>query len=235
MALSSKEAAMSDMIEQRTDAWREQRAGKITASCFGDATAMTDVEPGAAYKSGPRKGQPKVAESTAARETYMRVVAFERTAGIAKHEIGGKALNWGTDIEAFAREAYELATGNIVTESGFLTHPQYDFIGASPDGLIGSDGGLEMKCPHDEQVHIKTILHGMPDEHIPQVMGNMLVSGRKYWDFVSFDPRQSSDLRLYIQRIYRDDIYITKLLTGLLQFNAEVDAMIARLKQRMAA
>jgi len=226
---------MSDIIEQRTDAWRQQRAGKITASCFGAAISISEVEPGAIWKSGTRKGQPKLPESTAERDTYMRVVAFERTAGIPKHEIGAKSLSWGKDIEPFSLEAYQVETGNIVTESGFLLHPQFDFIGASPDGLIGVDGGLEMKSPHDEQVHIKTILSGMPEEHRPQVQGNMLVTGRQWWDFVSYDPRQKESLRLYVQRIYRDEAYISKLLIGLLQFNAEVEAMIRRLEGKVAA
>jgi hypothetical protein len=221
-------------IEQRTDEWRAQRAGKITASCFADAIAMTEVEPGALWKSGPRKGQPKLPESTGARDTYMRTIAFERTSGLPRHEVGSKSLNWGTDVEAFAREAYELETGNIVVESGFVLHPKYDFIGASPDGLIGTPGGLEMKCPHDEQVHIKTILTGMPEEHTGQVQGNMLVTGREWWDFASYDPRQKESLRLYVQRIYRNETYIAKLLAGLLQFNAEVEAMIQRLEAKAA-
>jgi predicted phage-related endonuclease len=225
---------MSDVIEQRTNAWRESRAGKITASCFIDAIAISEPEPGAVYKSGPRKGQPKLPESTATRDTYMRILAFERTSGIPRHEIGSKSLQWGTDVETFAREAYELETGNIVVESGFLLHPQFDFIGCSPDGLVAADGGIEMKCPHDEQVHIKTVLTGMPEEHMPQVQGNMMVTGRAWWDFISYDPRQKESLRLYVQRIPRDEAYISKLLTGLLQFNKEVDAMIAALEKRAA-
>jgi len=225
---------MSDVIEQRSEAWRELRAGKLTASCFGDAIDIADAEPGAVYKSGPRKGQPKLPESSAARNTYMRVVAFERTSGIPKHEIGAKSLNWGIDVEPFAREAYELETGNIVTQSTFIVHPQFDFIGCSPDGLVGTLGGIEMKCPHDEQVHIKTMLEGMPKEHLPQVQGGMLCTGRAWWDFVSYDPRQKENLRLYVQRIERDEAFIQKLLTGLLQFNAEVEAMIRQLEKRAA-
>jgi hypothetical protein len=234
MLNASQESTMSDVIEQRTDAWRQQRAGKITASCFGAAIAVLDAEPGAVYKSGPRKGQPKLPESTAERDTYMRVVAFERTSGIAKHEIGAKSLSWGRDIEPFSLEAYQVETGNIVTASGFLLHPDFDFIGASPDGLVSTDGGLEMKSPHDEQVHIRTILEGMPKDHMPQVQGNMLVTGRAWWDFASYDPRQKESLRLYVQRIYRDEEYLRKLLTGLLQFNAEVEAMIRQLEKRAA-
>lgn len=91
-----------------------------------------------------------------------------------------------------------------------------------------------MKCPHDEQVHIKTILTGMPEEHIGQVQGNMLVTGRQWWDFVSYDPRQRENLRLYVQRIERDEAFIQKLLIGLLQFNAEVEAMVDALEKRAA-
>jgi predicted phage-related endonuclease len=225
---------MSDVIEQRTDAWRESRAGKITASCFIDAIAISEPEPGSVYKSGPRKGQPKLPESTATRDTYMRIIAFERTSGVPRHEIGSKSLQWGSDVETFAREAYELETGNIVVESGFLLHPKFHFIGCSPDGLVGLLGGIEMKCPHDEQVHIKTILSGMPEEHMPQVQGAMLVTGREWWDFISYDPRQKESLRLYVQRIERDEAYIQKLLAGLIQFNLEVEAMIATLEKRAA-
>lgn len=226
---------MSDVIEQRTDAWREARAGKLTASRFIDAIAMSKVEPGKVYTSGPRKGQPKIAESLAPREKYKREVAFERMAGIPRHEISGHALRYGSEVEQFAREAYELHTGNIAVEAEFVCHPDYPFIGASPDFLVDSDGGGEMKCPMDEGVHIETWLEGVPIDHIPQIQGGMLVTGRQYWDFVSYDPRQCEKLRLYVQRIPRDDDYINGiLLPGLLQFNAEVEQMIAELNRRAA-
>ncbi|MDR5784097.1 YqaJ viral recombinase family protein [Caballeronia sp. LZ065] len=226
---------MSDVIEQRTDAWREARAGKLTASRFIDAIAMSKVEPGDMYKSGPRKGQPKIAESLAPREKYKREVAFERLAGMPRHEISGHALRYGSEVEQFAREAYELHTGNIAVEAQFVCHPDYDFIGASPDFLVDSDGGGEMKCPMDEGVHIGTWLEGVPLDHIPQIQGGMLVTGRQWWDFVSYDPRQCDRLRLYVQRIPRDDDYINGiLLPGLLQFNAEVEQMIAELNRRAA-
>lgn len=208
------------MIEQRTDGWREARSGRITASCFADAIAMNKKKP---------------TEPTAARTTYMRTVVAEILSGRPKHEISSKSLSWGTEAETFARQAYELDTGLIVVQSEFVTHPLYDFIGASPDGLIGTDGGLEMKCPHDEQVHIGTMLDGMPADHAAQVQGNMMVTGRKWWDFVSFDPRQAPDYQLYVQRIDRDDEYIDNmLLPGLLSFWADVQKMLERIKRRAA-
>lgn len=226
---------MSEVIEQRTDEWRMQRAGKLTASRFIDAIAMTRPEPGEVFKSGPRKGQLKLPESLAPREKYKREVAFERLAGMPRHEIGGQALRHGTEVEPFAGEAYELHTGNIVTKAEFVCHPQYPFIGASPDFLVDLDGGGEMKCPLDEAVHIGTWLDGVPEDHLPQIQGGMLVTGRHWWDFVSYDPRQCEKLRLYVQRIHRDDAYINGiLLPGLLQFNAEVEQLIAELQRRAA-
>jgi predicted phage-related endonuclease len=230
-----KEKAMSEIVEQRSDEWRAQRAGRLTASRFIDAIAMTKVEPGDVYKTGPKKGQPKPQKSMANRDKYMREIVFERLAETPKHSIDGHALRWGTEVEAYAKEAFELETGNIVMPAEFTLHPDYSFIGASPDGLIGDDGGYESKCPMDEAVHINTLLNGMPEEHRAQVQGCMMCTGRKYWMFVSYDPRVSERFRLYYERIERDDAYIDGvLLPGLLQFNAEVEQMIAELNRRAA-
>lgn len=208
---------MSD-IAQRTDDWRAARAGKLTASRFVDVVSLTQA------------GKPK-----AERKKYMREIVFERLALAATHEIGGQALKWGTEVEQFGKEAFELETGLILEAASFVTHPQYPFIGCSPDALIGADGGYESKCPHDEGVHIGTWLDGMPAEHIPQVQGCMFVTGRKWWEFVSFDPRVSPRFQLYHQRIARNDAYINDvLLPGLLQFEKEVQHMIKQLEAKAA-
>ncbi|KKJ05654.1 YqaJ-like viral recombinase domain protein [Burkholderia gladioli] len=226
---------MNNAIDQRTDAWYAARAGRITASRFADAIAFTGGEPGDVYKTGPKKGQPKPRQSTAARDKYMREVVFERLAAVSTHEVGGRATKWGEEIEAFAREQVEIATGHIITEGGFFVHPRYDFLGASPDGLISADGGYESKCPMDEAVHVNTMLKGMPADHVDQVQGGMLVTGRKWWLFASYDPRMPEPYSLYTQVVPRDDTYIdTVLLPGLLQFEAEVNAMIQLLKEKAA-
>lgn len=223
---------MNAPAEQRTEEWRQERAGKITASNFAAAIALTPGE--GVYKSGPRKGQQKVAEPTLERTRLMRTLAFERLAGIPKREVGAKSLSWGRDLEDAAKEAYMVDKGALVEESGFVLHPVHSFIGASPDGLIGADGGIESKCPHDEQVHIQTWLEGMPEGHIPQVQGNMLVTGRQWWDFISYDPRMAEPWRLYVQRIPRDEAYIKTLLTALLQFEAELRTMVDTLRRKAA-
>lgn len=226
---------MNNVIDQRTDEWRAARAGKLTASRFADAIAFTGGGPGDVYKSGAKKGMPKPRTPTYARSKYMREIVFERLAGAPSHEVGGRATQWGTDVESFGKDAVELETGLIIQKAEFVTHPAYPFIGASPDGLIEAEGGYESKCPMDEAVHINTLLEGMPEDHIPQVQGGMLVTGRKWWLFASYDPRMREDLRLYTQRIARDDAYINEtLLPGLLQFEAEVQAMIKRLTERAA-
>lgn len=197
--------------EQRSPEWVAARAGKLTASRFVD-----------------------VLGTKAARAKYMREVVFERAAKIAKHEINSRSLAWGSDVEGFGVQAYELRTGNIVERVGLIVHPAYPFIAGSPDGLIGTDGGIEAKCPHDEAVHIATWLDGMPDEHIAQVQGNMACTGRAWWDFISYDPRQAENLRLYVQRVTRDERYIACLIGELRQFNEEADAMLRRVQLKAA-
>lgn len=197
--------------EQRSPEWYATRAGKLTASRFVD-----------------------VMGTKAARARYMREIVFERLAGVPKHSVGSKSMNWGQEIEPFSLEAFELQTGKIVTPAEFITHPRYPFIGCSPDGLIGADEGLEMKAPHDEAVHIETWLSGMPKDHAPQVQGSMFVTGRAAWWFTSYDPRQGERFRLYVERIKRDEKYIADLAAGLLQFQAEALAMQAELERKAA-
>ncbi|HDR9081282.1 TPA: YqaJ viral recombinase family protein [Burkholderia vietnamiensis] len=205
-------------MEQRSEEWFFARRGRITASRFGDAIAVG------------KNGKPLMA-----RERYMREIVFERLSDSCKHEINSKSLSWGTEVEAFARDAYELESGELITQTGFVTHQRYPFIGGSCDGLLGNDGIIEIKCPHDEQVHVETLLDGMSPDHVPQIQGNLLVTDRKYAVFISYDPRMGEPYRLYTQIVQRDDAYIDGvLLPGLLQFEAEVNAMIKRLQQRVA-
>ncbi|WP_439684823.1 YqaJ viral recombinase domain-containing protein [Cupriavidus oxalaticus] len=205
------------MIEQRTEAWFAARVGKVTCSRFDDVIAVK------------RDGSP-----TAARQTYMRELAFARTSGKPKHQIEGKALTWGTEVEEFARAAFELETGLVVTPAEFILHQEHDWMGGSCDGTISTDGIIEIKSPYDEQVHVKTWLEGMPEEHRAQVQGNLLVSGRQYCEFISYDPRQCESLKLYHQRIDRDEGYCAMLMEKLLQFEAELQQMVEELMRKSA-
>ena len=204
-------------MEQRSQEWHEFRVGKITASRFADVMS---------------KG--KNGKSSERRNTYLREIVAEILTGKAKDSVSAASLSWGTEVEPFAREAYELETGNLVTETGFLLHPDLEFIGCSPDGLIGTDGGMEMKCPKDPQVHVKTLLEGMPVEHTAQVQGCMYVTGRQWWDFVSYDPRQPDGTRLYIQRIPRDSDFMEELELALITFWNDAQLAIKQIKERVA-
>jgi predicted phage-related endonuclease len=144
------------------------------------------------------------------------------------------ATRWGTEVEPFAREAYELATGHFVEQVAFVDHPLHPFVGVSPDGLIGDDGGLEMKAPKNSQIHLQRFDTGMPDEFIPQVQGCMWVTGRKWWDFVSYDPRMPEKLRMLRLTIKRDDVYIARLEASVLEAEIAVAAIVEKFNRRMS-
>ncbi len=192
---------------QGTDEWRKQRAGKITASRFADAIAFNK----------------RTGELTLTQKKYMNDIVAELLSGQPNPSYTTREMQWGTDTEPYARDAYELITGNVVHQVGFILHSDYDFIGCSPDGLISKDGGIEIKCPASPHVHVSTLMHGMSDDHMAQVQGCMMVTGRYWWDFVSYDPRQKIDYRLYIQRIKRDEDYISSMFSSLLRFWEEVE------------
>ena len=204
--------------EQRSAEWHCERAGKFTGSRFADVLARNK----------------KTGEPLKAYHDLIWQVAVERMTGQAIEGPQGFALQWGADVEPYAREAYELATGNIVTETGFIAHPDYPFAGASPDGLIGDDGTLEMKCPKSSIVHVQRFIDGLPDDYRPQVQGQLWVTRRKWSDFVSFDPRMPESLRLLKIRVNRDDAYIETLQNAVLAAEAEACALIKKL-ERIAA
>lgn len=144
------------------------------------------------------------------------------------------ALAWGQTVEPAAVASYQAETGFIVTPAEFMTHPAYDFIGASPDFLVGDEGGGEIKSPESSEVHLETLLTGLPPEHIEQIQGGLWVTNRQWWDFVSYHPDFPPEHRIYIQRVARDDEYIARLETACLQMEADVTAILNELQQRAA-
>lgn len=218
------------MVEQRSEDWFAERAGKITASRMCDVMAVGD---GGVFKSGPRKGQLK--PQPKARTDYAHQLAAERLTGKPRKQIKAAALQWGQDVEPAAVGAYQAETGEIVELCGFVQHPEHEFIGASPDFLVGDDGGGEIKCPESSEVHLETLLNGLPDEHIEQIQGGLWVTGRKWWDFVSYNPEFPPHLRLYIERVQRDESYISNLAENCVSLEAEVQQIVSTLEERKAA
>lgn len=216
-------------MDQRSEEWYAERAGKITASRMHDVMLERDLEP---FKSGPRKGQPRPPPK--ALTDYAFQLAAERLTGRPRKQIKAAALAWGQDIEPAAVAAYQAHTGEIVTLCGFIQHPEYDFIGASPDFLVNDDGGGEVKSPESSEVHLETLINGLPPEHIEQIQGGLWVTGRQWWDFISYHPDFPPEHRLYIQRVERDDAYIAKLEAACLMLEADVQQIIQQLSEKAA-
>ena len=134
------------------------------------------------------------------------------------------SMEWGIETEPQAREVYECKTGNNVEQVTFIINTAIA-AGYSPDGLVGSNGSLEIKCPNTT-THIKTVLAGkVPRQHIPQIQGGLWLSEREWMDFVSFDPRCDSDNDFLCIRTYRDDIYIKHLKSEVIRFNDELNTL----------
>ena len=197
---------MSD-VEQRTEAWHLQRLGKVTASRVADVIAKT--------KSG----------FSASRENYMAQLVVERLTNKPSEGFTNAAMQWGTETEPLARAAYELHKGILVEEVGFIDHPTIEMSGASPDGFAG-DGLIEIKCPNSA-THIDTLVKNkIPDKYVPQMVWQMLCTGRTWCDFVSFDPRMPEDLQLYIQRLNLEQLYAKSLEDEIRQFLLEVSEKV---------
>lgn len=218
------------MSDQRTDGWFAERAGRITASQMH--TVALPRERGT-FKTGPRAGQQK--PQPKALEDYAHQLAAERLTGKPRRQIKAAALQWGQDVEPAAVAAYQAETGVIVTLCGFVRHQRYDFIGASPDFLVDGDGGGEIKSPESSEVHLATLLNGLPREHIEQIQGGLWVTGRQWWDFVSFHPDFPQDYRLYVQRVERDELFIARLEAACLALESDVQSILAALEQKAAA
>lgn len=202
-----------ETADQRTDDWYAARCGKATASRFKDAIA--------ALKSG--------APAQAQRD-YLTELVVERLTQQPIQRFQNAAMTWGTEQEPAARAAYERVTGTSVEETGFIAHDIL-LAGCSPDGLVDWDGLVEIKCPWNTAVHIETLLNGMPADHIPQVQGQMWITGRQWCDFVSFDPRMPAELQLHVQRINRDPAYVADLERRVTEFLAEVGAQVEALRR----
>jgi hypothetical protein len=138
-------------------------------------------------------------------------------------------MQWGTDQEPFARAAYEAAQGVMVEEVGFVPHPTIEMSGASPDGLVGLFGMLEIKCPNTA-THIDTLLtQTVPGKYITQMQWQMRCCERQWCEFVSFDPRLPQELQLFVKRVEFDPEYVAMLEKEVIQFLAELDDKVNKL------
>lgn len=204
---------MIEMIEQRSDAWFEARIGKVTASRVADVLAKT--------KTG----------YSATRDNYMAQLVCERLTGQKGESFNNAAMQHGVDTEAYARAAYESLKDVLVDEVGFVPHPKILMAGASPDGLVGDDGLLEIKCPNTA-THIETLLsQTVPGKYNTQMQFQMACTERSWCDFVSFDNRLPAELQLFVKRVPRDNMYIRLMEEEIIKFLNELDVKIAQLME----
>lgn len=202
------------MIIQGSPEWFAARCGKVTASRVSDVMAR--------IKSG----------WGASRTNYAAELIAERLTGATAPSFTNAAMQWGTDQEPFARQAYAQRFGVDVFEVGFIDHPEVSMSGASPDGYVGEAGMVEIKCPQTA-THLDTLLSGgVPDKYEVQMQWQMACAGREWCDFVSFDPRLPPSMRLFVQRVPRDVSRILELETEVQAFIREIDQKVGDLRRR---
>ena len=200
-------------IEQGTPEWFAARLGKATGSRIADIIAKT-----------------KTGYSTS-RANYVAQLVCERLTGKVAESFINAAMQWGTETEPLARAAYEVKTGEMVDQVGFVDHPSIENSGASPDGLVGLFGMLEIKCPNTA-THIETLLsQQVPTKYITQMQWQMACAGRQWCDFVSFDPRMPENLQLFIKRVEYDPPYVAMLEKEVIQFLMDVEANVNQLRK----
>jgi len=196
------------MSDQRSVEWFAERLGHVTAS------RMSDVQSSV---------------GTAARRNYMVQLIAERLTGQQQENYVNHFMQWGTDTEPLARAAYQ-SQYELVDEVGFVKHPLILWFGASPDGLVGKHGLIEIKCPATA-THLDWMLEGkVPTKHKPQMLAQLACTGRAYVDFVSFDPRLTEDLQLFVVRFEPNEVLIKETEDKVKKFLAEVEESINKLR-----
>lgn len=195
---------------QGSPEWHAAKCGRVGASRIGDVMRRT--------KTG----------WSADRKRYLGKIVAERITGKPAAQRAVMSLEKRLDMEPEARIAYEFYSGNDVVQVGCFDHPTIPNAVASPDGLVGEDGGLELKCC-DTDTHIEMLLTGViDDDYIKQCLFGMACTGRKWWDFGSYDPTMPEELKLLVKRIERDDAKIAEIESAVIEFNAEADAKVAQ-------
>lgn len=203
---------MKANVEQEGADWMAQRAGKFTASRASDLMAKT--------RSGP----------AASRANLLALLAVERLTGACVPTYTNGAMQRGIELEAEARDAYAFTRLATVEEAGFIACDDMPNTGCSPDGLIGKDGLVEIKCPASMQKHLEALRSGAHAvEYRWQLQHQLMVTGRKWVDAVSYDPRFPEHLQLAVTRVERDEAAIAELREAIRVADAEVEATVAEL------
>ena len=201
-------------MDQGSIEWHEARLGKVTASRISDVMAKV--------KSGGE---------AATRASYRLQLVTERLTQKPTEMFTNAAMRWGMETEPYARSIYEAMTGGLVGLEGFVDHPTIQMAGASPDGLVGRDGLIEIKCP-ESRTHVEYLCSGKPPtDYVRQMQFQMACTGRDWCDFMSFDPRLPENLQVLIVRVERDQKLIAEIEEGVVEFLKTVDELEAKLRR----
>jgi putative phage-type endonuclease len=200
-------------MEQRTTEWHDARRGKVTASKVFDVINRT------------KKG-----EFYASRETYKNSLIAAIVTGETTVTYESEAMRWGTEKEEEARNEYAKTVFEKVTEVGFIDHPRISGAGASPDGYVGADGLIEIKAPNTTTFIEYILSDKVPDNYIAQMQWQMACTGRLWCDFVAYDPRMPDDIRMFIKRVERDDLYISTMEEMVVAFIKEINETVEKIK-----
>lgn len=203
------------MIEQGSEAWHNQRLGKVTASRISDVMARTKTGYGASRKN------------------YMMELLCQRLTGRKEEGYINAAMQRGTELEPMARGMYEGLNGVLVVEASFIDHPTIPMSGASPDGLVGTDGLVEIKCPNTAQ-HVEFLRTGHIDnDYILQMHWQMVCTNRGWCDFVSYDDRMPQELAFKCVRVNLDTKLMLDITSEVSKFLRELDQLEAEMKSLM--
>lgn len=198
-------------MEQRTPEWFAKRLGLVTASRIADVMAKT--------KTG----------ASASRSGYMAQLITERLTGAPTEGYQSAAMEWGTEQEPVARAAYEAREAVLVDEVDFVRHPLLE-AGASPDGLVGEDGCIEIKCPNTSTMLEYIETRSVPRKYLLQMQWQLACTGRNWCDFVAFDPRLPEHLRLLVIRVPRDEAVIAEIAGEVGRFLTELRDRVEHLQ-----
>ncbi|MDN5417778.1 MAG: YqaJ viral recombinase family protein [Acinetobacter sp.] len=197
-------------ILQRSEDWHADRCGKVTASRVKDIDAK------------PKTGK--------ALNAIGLTILTERLTGVQEETPTTKAMQWGIDQEPYAIAAYENETGNFVISTGLIDHPSIENCGASPDGLVGRDGQIEVKCP-TPSVHLNTLLlQEIPSEYLPQITLQLACTRREWCDFVSYCPLLPEHLQIVVIRVYAKDLDIAGIEMAVIKFNQTIFKALQQLE-----
>lgn len=204
-------------MEQRSPEWFQAKLGKLGAS---EIDGILDGR----YKRGERAGK-----RTDTAIKFMTEIAGERVTGKRSAFFQTNAMKDGIEREPDAIAEYSFVTDSVVEKAGFILHPLLNYSGASPDGLIGDDGGIEVKCPTLSTFLAWKIAGKVPEKHLAQIHWGMACTGRKWWDFVAYHPDMPHHLRLMIIRVNRDDSLLESYVKEIMDFELELQEMVQKI------